>query len=132
LTPGIDTPVQIGGWRKVTGAVQAVAAVAGPDRVGVRFTSLFSSTDEERVYPGFAEDNPHRTYIEAIQVLEDAGIAYLSIAEADWDNAPELPMAFRHDVRKTFSGRIIYAGRYTADPGTRPHSSVSIFRACCA
>ena len=32
-----------------------------------------------------------------LKVLEDAGIAYLSIAEADWNNAPELPMAFRRD-----------------------------------
>jgi N-ethylmaleimide reductase len=99
--------------------VQAVAAVTGPDRVGVRFTPLFSTTDEERVYLGFAEDDPHHTYIEAVKVLEEAGIAYLSIAEADWNNAPELPMAFREDVRKTFSGRIIYAGRYTAERGAR-------------
>jgi N-ethylmaleimide reductase len=99
--------------------VQAVVAAVGPDRVGVRFTPLFSSTDEERVYLGFAEDDPHHTYIEAIRVLEEAGIAYLSIAEADWHNAPELPMAFRHAVRKIFSGRIIYAGRYTAERGAR-------------
>jgi len=99
--------------------VQAVAAVTGPERVGVRFSPLFSSTDQERVYLGFAEDDPHHTYIEAIKVLEEANIAYLSIAEADWDNAPELPMAFRRDVRKTFSGRIIYAGRYTAERGAR-------------
>ena len=99
--------------------VQAVAAVTGPDRMGVRFTPLFSSTDEERVYLGFAEHDPHHTYIEAIKVLEEAGVGYLSIAEADWNNAPELPLAFRRDVRATFSGRIIYAGRYTAERGAR-------------
>jgi N-ethylmaleimide reductase len=48
-------------------------------------------------------------------VLEDAGVAYVSIAEADWDNAPELPASFRKAVRQIFSGRIIYAGRYTAE-----------------
>jgi N-ethylmaleimide reductase len=97
--------------------VAAVAAVVGADRLGVRFTPLFTSTDEDRVYIGFTEDDPHTTYIEAIKVLEEAGVAYLSIAEADWDNAPDLPEDFRRDVRRSFSGRIIYAGRYTAQRG---------------
>ena len=52
-------------------------------------------------------------------MLEQAGVGYLSIAEADWDNAPELPEDFRRDVRRTFSGLIVYAGRYTAERGAR-------------
>jgi len=52
-------------------------------------------------------------------VLQAAGIAYVSIAEADWDNAPDLPDTFRQAVRDTFQGRIIYAGRYTAERGAR-------------
>lgn len=92
---------------------QAVADVVGADRLGVRFAPLFASTDEERVYLGLVEENPHETYIEAIKVLEAVGIAYLSLAEADWDDAPELPETFRRAVRETFSGRIIYAGKYT-------------------
>jgi N-ethylmaleimide reductase len=99
--------------------VQAVAAVVGPQRLGVRFTPLFSSTDQDRVYIGLVEDDPHATYIEAIRLLEQEGVAYLSIAEADWDNAPDLPHAFRRDVRATFSGCILYAGRYTAERGAR-------------
>jgi len=99
--------------------VAAVAAVVGPERLGVRFAPLFSSTDQDRVYIGLVEDDPHATYLEAIKVLEQAGVAYLSIAEADWDNAPELPEAFRRDVRAAFSGRILYAGRYTAERGAR-------------
>lgn len=99
--------------------IQAVSAVVGPDRVGVRFTPLFTSTEEDRVYIGFVEDDPHQTYIEAIKVLEQEGIAYLSIAEADWANAPDLPEAFRREVRSTFTGRIIYAGLYTASRATR-------------
>lgn len=92
---------------------QAVADVVGADRLGVRFAPLFASTDEERVYLGLVEENPHETYIEAIKVLEAVGIAYLSLAEADWDDAPELPDTFRRAVRETFSGRILYAGKYT-------------------
>ena len=99
--------------------VQAVAEVVGADHLGVRFAPLFESTEQDRVYMGLVEDDPHTTYISAIKVLEDAGIAYLSIAEADWDHAPELPDSFRQDVRQTFSGRIIYAGRYTTERGAR-------------
>lgn len=95
--------------------VAAVAAVVGNDRVGVRFAPLFESTDEDRVYLGLVESDPHATYIEAIKVLEAANIAYLSIAEADWDNAPDLPESFYQSVRETFSGRIIYAGKYTQE-----------------
>ena len=73
--------------------VQAVAAVVGPERMGVRFTPLFTGTDQDRVYIGLVEDDPHATYIEAIKILEQAGVGYLSIAEADWDNAPDLPEA---------------------------------------
>ncbi|MFD3206288.1 alkene reductase [Pseudomonas sp. LS_2] len=99
--------------------VEAVSAVVGGERLGVRFTPLFTSTDQDRVYIGLVEEDPHTTYVEAVKVLEAAGVAYVSIAEADWDNAPDLPEAFRRDVRAAFSGRILYAGRYTAERGAR-------------
>lgn len=93
---------------------QAVAEVVGPQRLGVRFAPLFSSTDEERVYLGLVEDDPQATYLAAIRHLEELGIAYLSLAEADWEGAEELPESFRWAVRWAFSGRILYAGRYDA------------------
>lgn len=99
--------------------IQAVAAVVGKDRLGVRFAPLFASTDEARVYLGLVEENPHETYVEAVKVLEEVGIAYLSLAEADWENAPELPESFCSAVREVFSGRILYAGKYTAERGKR-------------
>jgi N-ethylmaleimide reductase len=99
--------------------VAAVSDAVGADRLGVRFTPLFESTDQDRVYIGLVEADPHTTYVEAIKVLEAAGVAYLSIAEADWDNAPDLPLSFRQAVRSTFSGRILYAGRYTAERAER-------------
>lgn len=100
--------------------VQAVSEVVGPDHMGVRFSPLFASTDDTtRTYLGLVEDDPYTTYLGAIKVLEDAGIAYLSIAEADWDNAPDLPEDFRAAVRQAFSGRILYAGKYSAEKGAR-------------
>lgn len=103
--------------------VEAVVSVVGKDKVGVRFAPLFASTDEFRVYLGLVEEDPHETYVQAIKVLEEAGIAYLSIAEADWDNAPDLPESFRDDVSRTFSGSIISAGKYTAERGERAVAS---------
>jgi N-ethylmaleimide reductase len=95
--------------------VAAVSDVVGAERLGVRFAPLFASTNETRVYLGLVESDPHNTYVEAVKVLEQAGIAYLSIAEADWDNAPDLPESFYKAVRFEFSGRIIYAGKYTVE-----------------
>lgn len=96
--------------------IQAVAEVTGPDRLGVRFAPLFTSTDDTtRTYLGLVEDDPYSTYIEAIKVLEEASIAYLSIAEADWENAPDLPEDFRVLARQAFSGRIFYTGNYTGE-----------------
>lgn len=99
--------------------VSGVAECIGKEKVGVRFAPLFTTTDEARTYLGMVEEDPHTTYIEAIKVLEDVGIAYLSIAEADWDDAPAMPQTFRRAVRDTFSGAIIYAGRYNAESGAQ-------------
>lgn len=99
--------------------VAGVAECIGKEKVGVRFAPLFTTTDEARTYLGLVEEDPHTTYIEAIKVLEAVGIAYLSIAEADWDDAPEMPPSFRRAVRDTFSGAIIYAGRYNAETGAQ-------------
>lgn len=96
-------------------AVQAIADAIGAERVGVRFAPLFASTDEERVYLGLVEQDPHETYIEAVKILQTIGVAYVSLAEADWDSAPELPSSFREAVRATFSGAILYAGKYTPE-----------------
>lgn len=94
---------------------QAIAEVIGADRMGVRFSPLFASTTEERVYLGLVEDDPHETYVEAVKILQEIGIAYLSLAEADWDAAPRLPDSFRKAVRAAFGGKILYAGKYTAE-----------------
>ena len=96
--------------REVT---EAVISVFGSQRVGVRFAPLFSSTEEERVYLGLVESDPHATYIRAAQIMNELGVGYLSIAEADWDNSPEMPESFRTALRETFHSPIMYSGRYT-------------------
>ncbi|WP_445358950.1 alkene reductase [Microbulbifer sp. ANSA005] len=99
--------------------VAAVSKEVGSERLGVRFAPLFESTDEDRVYLGLVESDPHKAYIEAIKLLNEAGIAYLSLAEADWDNAPDLPENFYREVREIFGGRIMYAGKYSPEKALR-------------
>ena len=99
--------------------VIAVSEVFGSDRVGVRFAPLFSSTAEERVYLGLVESDPHTTYITAAKMLDDLNVGYLSIAEADWDNSPDLPDSFRDALRAAFRSPIMYAGRYTREKAER-------------
>lgn len=99
--------------------VIAVSEVFGSDRVGVRFAPLFTSTTEERVYLGLVESDPHTTYITAAKMLNDLNVGYLSIAEADWDNSPDLPDSFRDALRAAFRAPIMYAGRYTREKAER-------------
>ena len=102
--------------REVT---EAVISVFGPERVGVRFSPLFETTDEERVYLGLVESDPHHTYIRAAEILNTLNIGYLSIAEADWDNSPDLPGSFRKALREAFANPIMYSGRYSEDKARR-------------
>ncbi|MGF1747701.1 alkene reductase [Vibrio cionasavignyae] len=96
-----------------------VAEEIGAEKVGVRFSPLFESTEEERLYLGLLESDPFTTYISAAKMLNDIGIAYLSIAEADWNSAPEMPEPFCQALRETFKGVIMYAGKYTGDKALR-------------
>jgi N-ethylmaleimide reductase len=86
-------------------AAQAVAAVAGPERVGVRFSPLTSAQ-------GAVDDTPQATYLAAASLMDRIGVAYLHIAEADWDDAPVMPAAFKEALRLVYSGAMIYSGHY--------------------
>ena len=90
--------------------VAVMVEAIGADRVGVRlapFTSLNGTVDA----------TPVETYIAAAALLNKHNIVYLHIAEVDWDDAPETPLAFRQAVREAFKGVLIYAGRYDAQKG---------------
>ncbi|TFW23167.1 alkene reductase [Massilia arenosa] len=86
----------------------AVVAAVGRQRVGVRISPLVT-------LQGTADAAPLATYTVAAAQLSRRGIAYLHIAEADWDDAPDMPTAFREALRMSFDGAIISAGRYTLE-----------------
>lgn len=87
---------------------EAVAAVTGPGRLGVRLAPLTTLN-------GAVDDTPQATYLAAAKVLDDIGAAYIHIAEADWEDAPEMPAAFKEALRLIYGGTLIYAGKYTLE-----------------
>ncbi|UXY14046.1 alkene reductase [Chitiniphilus purpureus] len=91
--------------REVT---EAVTAVVGQGRVGVRLAPLTT-------LQGAVDDTPQATYLGAARLLDGIGVAYLHIAEADWEDAPEMPAAFKEALRLIYGGTLIYAGKYTAE-----------------
>lgn len=88
--------------------VEAVVAVVGPDRIGVRLAPLTTLN-------GAVDDTPEATYLAAAKLLDDLGVAYIHIAEVDWEDAPEMPVAFKEALRLVYRGTLIYAGKYTVE-----------------
>lgn len=86
--------------------VLAVTEAIGNEKVGVRLAPLTT-------LQGTIDDNPVETYTEAVQLLETLHVAYIHIAEADWDDAPVMDRSFKDTLRKNFSGTLIYSGKYT-------------------
>jgi N-ethylmaleimide reductase len=84
---------------------RAVAAEVGANRTGVRLAPYITFKD-------MADPDIVHTILAAADVLADQEIAYIHLAEADWDDAPVVPDAFRQALRKRFANTIIVAGRY--------------------
>ena len=84
---------------------EAVVNIMGNDKVGVRLAPLTT-------LQGTVDDTPEQTYMEAIKALERLGILYVHIAEADWDDAPLMPISFKKNIRQAFTGTTIYSGKY--------------------
>lgn len=102
---GGSLPNRLRFLREVT---EAVIGVVGAGRVGVRLASLTT-------LQGAVDDTPQATYLAAAALLDALGVVYLHIAEADWDDAPDMPAAFREALRMIYGGTLIYAGKYTRE-----------------
>jgi N-ethylmaleimide reductase len=88
--------------------LEAISDAIGADKTGIRLAPFITQR---------GMDDPQA--IEAILALaawcEQKGIAFIHLAEADWDDAPQVPYEFRETLRATFSGAIIVAGNYTQE-----------------
>ncbi|WP_166924791.1 alkene reductase [Flavobacterium poyangense] len=87
---------------------EAVVSEVGKDKVGVRVSPFikFKDMDDPQILD---------TIMTAADRLNDLGIAYLHLSEADWGDAPEIPRDFRIKLRKTFSNTIIATGNKTPE-----------------
>lgn len=86
--------------------VKAVSEAVGPERTAIRVAPFITQR---------GMNDPQA--IDAILILakefNELGIAYIHLAEADWDDAPVVTTSFRAQLRENFSGAIVVAGNYT-------------------
>ncbi|MGG4605098.1 alkene reductase [Paenalcaligenes sp. Me131] len=85
-----------------------VDAVGDANRVGIRLAPLTTLN-------GCSDADPETTYVAAAALLDQIGVGYIHIAEADWEDAPYMPVEFKQRLRDAYKGCFIYAGNYTAE-----------------
>ncbi|MBD9629879.1 alkene reductase [Pseudomonas sp. PDM19] len=88
-----------------------VEGTGDKSRVGIRLAPLTTLN-------GCSDADPETTYLAAARLLGEIGVGYIHIAEADWDDAPHMPLEFKRRLREVFPGALIYAGKYTAERAT--------------
>ena len=92
--------------------IGAVGDAIGRERTGIRLSPFITQR---------GMNDPQ--VIDAILALaawcEQQGIAFIHLAEADWDDAPAVPQHFRDTLRATFSGTLIVAGNYDQQKAER-------------
>ncbi|MDG4721127.1 MULTISPECIES: alkene reductase [Thalassospira] len=89
---------------------EAVADEIGAERTGIRLAPFI--TQRNMNDPAIID-----TILLAAREIENIGLAYIHLSEADWDDAPVIPDQFRKDLRTVYSGAIIVAGKYTKQRG---------------
>ncbi|WP_020592112.1 alkene reductase [Kiloniella laminariae] len=89
---------------------EVVAGEIGADRTGIRLSPFITQRN-------MADEEIIDTILLAAAELERIGLAYIHLSEADWEDAPVIPEAFRHKLRKVYRGAIIVAGKYTRERG---------------
>lgn len=98
--------------RFVEEVAAAVASEAGAERTGMRLAPFITqrNMDCPEIIP---------TILHVAKRLDALGLAYIHLAEADWDDAPQVPDTFRTALRQAYQGKVIVAGKY--DPARADH-----------
>jgi len=89
---------------------EAVAKAVGNEKTGVRLSPFISFKD-------MADPEILKTIMLAANELNKLDIAYIHLCEADWADAPAIPLKFRQELRATFSNTIIATGNKTPGEG---------------
>ena len=85
-----------------------MAGEVGAERTGIRLAPFI--TQRNMNCPQIIE-----TILHLASRLDEIGLAYIHLSEADWDDAPEIPQDFRHALRRAYQGKVIVAGKYDAE-----------------
>jgi N-ethylmaleimide reductase len=85
-----------------------VANAIGKEKTGIRLSPFISFKDMND--PEILE-----TIMLAAAELNKLEVAYIHLCEADWDDAPQIPIDFRIALRDTFKNTIIATGNKTPD-----------------
>ena len=88
--------------------LEAISDAIGADRTGIRLAPFITQR-------GMDDSQTSEAILALAAWCETKGIAFIHLAEADWDDAPQVPYEFRETLRATFSGAIIVAGNYTRE-----------------
>lgn len=94
--------------RFVYEVVDAVVAELGASKVGIRLAPFITQR-------GMNDPTVIDAILVAAKHFNDLGLAYIHLAEADWDDAPTVSDSFRVELRNNFSGAIVVAGNYEVD-----------------
>lgn len=89
---------------------QAVVKAIGAEKTGIRLSPFikFKDMDDPEIMD---------TIMLAASALNDIEVAYLHLCEADWDDAPNIPIGFREALRQRFKHTIIATGNKTPQTG---------------
>ena len=87
---------------------KAVSDEIGKERTGVRLSPFITFKD-------MGDPEILETIMVAAKHLNELGVAYIHLCEADWDDAPEVPESFRIELRSLFKNTIIVTGNYTPE-----------------
>lgn len=88
--------------------VDACIKEIGPEKVGVRLSPFIKIKDME-------DEGILETILYVAKELNKRDIAYIHLCEADWEDAPAIPLEFRKILRSIFKGTIIVAGNKTPE-----------------
>jgi len=91
---------------------KAVAEAIGKEKTGIRLSPFISFKDMND--PEILE-----TIMLAAKELNELDLLYIHLCEADWDDAPQIPIDFRTQLRKTFQNTIIATGNKTPHEGEK-------------
>ena len=94
--------------RLVLEVMDAIIAVAGSNRVGVRISPHFTRHD-------IVDTETEAIHLHLAHEFNRRGVAYIHVAEPDWAGGPSLTTDFRKQLRQAYGGCLIVCGNYTAD-----------------